>query len=103
MPETFLNLGKTARDSVSMREPRMHAGATLPRLSKSRFMAGIQCLKRLYFQTFQRELAPPDVESTEAAFAAGHEVGKLARNRYPRGILIAEDLEWPDARSATQL
>src|SRR5215475_4527943 len=80
----------------------VNADTTLPRLSKSRFMAGMQCLKRLYFQTHQPELAPPDDDAAEAAFAIGHEVGNLARKRHRRGLLISEELDSSDAESATR-
>jgi len=73
-----------------------------PRLSKSRFMAGMQCHKRLYLETYRPQLAGPADESGSATFEAGHAVGALARNRYPGGILISEDLDWSDAERATQ-
>ncbi len=62
-----------------------------PGLSKSRFMGGLQCLKRVYLECFDRNLAdeiPPD---RQAIFEAGTRVGKIARDRYPGGRLISED------------
>ena len=62
-----------------------------PRLSKSRFMGGLQCLKRLYFECFNRDLAdeiPPD---RQAIFDAGTRVGEIARDRYPGGRLVSDD------------
>lgn len=56
-------------------------------LSKSGFVAGVQCLKRLYFQVHHRELAEaPDV-STLAVLQQGQEVGELAREAFPGGVL----------------
>ena len=59
-------------------------------LSKSRFMAGLQCLKRLYLECYSRELIDPVDESQQALFDMGTAVGELARQRSPGGRLIAE-------------
>ena len=61
-----------------------------PNLSKSRFTAGLQCLKRLYLEYHQRELADPVSESRQAIFDAGTAVGELARQRFPGGTLVVE-------------
>ena len=61
-----------------------------PQLSKSRFMAGLQCLKRLYLECYHRDLAAPANEGQQAVFDTGHAVGELARRRFPGGTLIAE-------------
>ena len=59
-------------------------------LSKSRFMAGLQCLKRLYLETYHRELADPQDAATQAILESGTGVGELARQRFPGGTLIDE-------------
>lgn len=61
---------------------------TTPRLSKSRFIAGRQCALRLWYDIHRRELATPADEAQEAIFDIGHEVGDLARERWPGGILV---------------
>ncbi len=61
-----------------------------PQLSKSRFLAGLQCLKRLYLECHHRELADPVGASQQAVFDTGHAVGELARRRFPGGVLVAE-------------
>ena len=61
-----------------------------PQLSKSRFTAGLQCLKRLYLECYHRELADPPEEVRQAIFDTGNAVGELARQRFPNGRLIAE-------------
>ena len=61
-----------------------------PQLSKSRFMAGLQCLKRLYLERYHRELADPMDPARQAIFDAGHNIGELARQRFPGGTLIEE-------------
>ena len=61
-----------------------------PMLSKTRFLAGLQCHLRLWYQCFERELIPEVPPSQQAIFDAGHEVGELATRLYPGGILIDE-------------
>ena len=61
-----------------------------PQLSKSRFMAGLQCLKRLYLECYERELADPIDERQQAIFDTGTGVGELAREMYPNGRLVEE-------------
>jgi len=55
------------------------------RISKSKFVAGVQCLKRLYFQVHQPELAD---EGQQARLEQGHEVGLLAQRRFPGGVAV---------------
>lgn len=54
-------------------------------LSKSRFMAGLQCPKRLWLQTHRKDLSEGFVENM--AIINGNEVGEVARAIYP-GVLI---------------
>jgi hypothetical protein len=62
------------------------------RLSKSRYLSGLQCPKRLYLEIHARALATPFDEGTQAILDAGTEVGELARERYPGGVLV--DVEY---------
>ncbi len=64
---------------------------TLPLLSKSRFTSGVQCLKRLYFQSYGPGLAGATTPAQEATFEVGTAVGELARDLFPGGLLIDED------------
>jgi hypothetical protein len=57
-------------------------------LSKSRFVAGCQCLKRLYLQVHQPELATQADGADEAIMGQGREVGLLARQLFPSGIEV---------------
>jgi hypothetical protein len=61
---------------------------TIPRLSKSKYLAGLQCHKRLYLEVHSPELASEIDEGTQARFDAGTEVGVLARGCYPGGVLV---------------
>lgn len=58
------------------------------RISKSKFVAGIQCLKRLYFQVHQPELAEGVDEGQEARLEQGNQVGLLAQERFPGGVFV---------------
>ncbi|MFC1962974.1 hypothetical protein ACFLWB_03140 [Chloroflexota bacterium] len=73
----------------------------MPVLSKSRFMAGLQCHKRLYYECYRRELADPVDASQQAIFDTGNEVGTLARSMYPGGVLISEDYLHHDGAMVT--
>ena len=61
------------------------------KLSKSKFIAGLQCLKRLHLQCYEPELAPPPDDATQAIFDQGHEVGKLAQKAFTGGVLVDEE------------
>ena len=61
------------------------------RLSKSRFMAGHQCHLRLWHDVHERHLLPPVDVAQQVIFDTGHEVGDLARERFPGGHLVAHD------------
>jgi len=71
------------------------------RLSKSKFIAGVQCLKRLYYQIHQPELAEQSDESKEARLEQGNEIGLLAQSRFPRGVFVAFDGGLGDAQAQT--
>jgi len=58
-----------------------------PRLSKSKFLSGLQCHKRVYLEIHRPELATPPDLSTQAILAMGTEIGLLARCRFPGGVL----------------
>jgi len=57
------------------------------RLSKSRITAGLQCGKRLWLAIHRPELEVYS-EDTRRRFAAGNNVGEVARELYGGGILI---------------
>jgi len=62
--------------------------AKTPRLSKSKFLSGLQCHKRLYLEVHQPALATKPDAATQAMFDMGTEVGELARSRFPGGVLV---------------
>jgi hypothetical protein len=61
------------------------------KISKSKFVAGCQCLKRLYLQVHQPELAAEPDAAVEAIIEEGREVGMLARKLFPGGIEVRRD------------
>ncbi|UCF86141.1 MAG: DUF2779 domain-containing protein, partial [Desulfobacteraceae bacterium] len=63
----------------------------VPMLSKSRFLAGLQCPLRLWNTCYNPELASEVSPVQQAVFDTGHEVGRLATQLYPEGVIIEED------------
>ena len=60
-------------------------------LSKSRFVAGCQCLKRPYLQVHQPELAAEPDGAAEAIIEQGREAGLLARQLFSGGVEVRRD------------
>jgi hypothetical protein len=58
------------------------------KISKSKYMAGLQCLKRLYLQVHEPGLAAQVDGAEEAIIQQGHDVGLLARELFPGGIEV---------------
>lgn len=58
------------------------------RLSKSKFLAGLQCDKRLFLAVHHPELATQPGAATQAILDMGSEVGEQARRRFPGGVLV---------------
>lgn len=65
-------------------------GNRAPSLSKSKFVAGCQCLRRLYWEVYPPKGFQIDNAANEAIFAQGHQVGEMARLAFPGGILVEE-------------
>ena len=59
-------------------------------LSKSKYLAGLQCELRVWNQVHAKDLAPPPDAATQALFDAGTEVGEHARGLFPGGVLVDE-------------
>jgi hypothetical protein len=58
------------------------------KISKSKYMAGVQCPKREYLEVHQPELGE-DVD--DGGMEQGMEVGSVARRMFPGGVLVAAD------------
>lgn len=72
------------------------------RLSKTKFNAGCQCLKRLYLQVHEPELAAEPDGAVEAIIEQGREVGLLARQLFPGGVEVLSDGGLDQAIRATK-
>jgi predicted RecB family nuclease len=72
------------------------------KISKTKFAAGQQCLKRLYFQVHQPELAVQPSAADQAIMQQGHEVGMLARQLFPGGVEVRSDRGLDQAIRATR-
>jgi predicted RecB family nuclease len=57
-------------------------------ISKSQFMSGVQCLKRLYWQVHEPELGGVPDAAAVAIMEQGREVGKLARLLFADGVEV---------------
>ena len=71
-----------------------------PRLSKSKYISGLQCHKRLYLDMYQPYLATPPDAGTQAILDMGTEVGELARRRFPGGRLVTAGYRQTEAALA---
>jgi hypothetical protein len=70
-------------------------------LSKSKLTAFRQCGRRLWLEVHRPDLRADD-PATQRAFAAGNQVGDLARGEHPQGILIRRDAGLAQALRDTQ-
>ena len=57
-------------------------------ISKSKYVAGLQCLKYLWYLINDPDAIPPFDEVTQFRFQQGHDVGNLAKSLFPGGIDI---------------
>lgn len=72
------------------------------RISKSQFMMGRQCLKRLWLYNYRKDLRPPVDPAQQQIFDQGHAIGELAREYFVGGKLVDENyLHIPQALEHT--
>jgi hypothetical protein len=57
-------------------------------ITKSKYMAGVQCLKRLHLLVHSPELGGGKTAADFALMEQGREVGKLARQLFPGGVEV---------------
>lgn len=60
-------------------------------ISKSQYMMGLQCVKRLWLYNFRKDLIPPTPPGQQLLFDQGTEVGILAHKYFKNGRLVAYD------------
>ena len=74
-----------------------------PNLSKSRFVAGWQCHKQLWLRVHEKDAPELQVDGVlQDRFDQGAEVGALAREHFPGGVLIDLPHDDPDRVEATR-
>ncbi len=68
-------------------------------ISKSKYLAGMQCPKLLWTYYRKPRLIPPPDPATQAMFDQGHEVGALAQRLFPGGL----EVDWnPNPRATVR-
>ena len=78
------------------------APAPHARLSKTRFLSGLQCLKRLWLELHAPETSAPYDPLTQFRLDQGKRVGEVARGRWPGGTLVEQGhLEHDEAERVT--
>jgi hypothetical protein len=63
-----------------------------PFVSKSKYLWGLQCPKLLWHAYNAKHLIPEPDAVQQAVFDQGHEVGALAKQRYPSGVEVGENV-----------
>ena len=70
------------------------------RISKSKIVEGLSCEKKVYLSVHNPALKQSHSLSQQARFAAGEEIGVLARNLFENGLLI--EAEYWEAEKAIE-
>lgn len=70
------------------------------RLTKSKYLAGLQCPKRLHLTVHRPDLATPPDAAARAILGRGTEVGLLARRLCPGGVAVEPHPGKPEAALA---
>jgi len=60
-------------------------------LTKSKFLSGLQCKKKLWLSVHRPELATPPSLKQHYIFDSGYEFEEIVMKRYPEGVLIEYD------------
>src|SRR4051812_20663623 len=58
-------------------------------ITKSLYLSGLQCSKRLWREVHSPEAIPPPSPALLRQFEVGREIGAIARQRYSEGVLIS--------------
>ncbi len=75
----------------------------LPRLSKSRYLAGRQCERRLWLEVYELARATPPSAVEAARLATGTALGALARSLFPGSVLVDQGPDrFPEAELRTR-
>lgn len=73
-------------------------------LSKSKYVAGKQCIKRLWLLKKRPDLIPEVSASTQARFDSGNRIGRLVQQRFPNGVEVPfpKDRDFQEMCATTQ-
>lgn len=74
-------------------------------ITKSRFVSGSQCEKKLYFDVYRKDLKPTENKEIQKLFSNGNVVGKLAQQVFPNGkdATIEMNNDWSNAIHFTNI
>lgn len=74
-------------------------------LSKTSFLAGLQCHKSLWYYKHRKDLRPKVTPELQAIFDRGHEFGRLAQGIFPGGVDCspAEYWNWAPSIEKTKM
>lgn len=78
-------------------------GALTITITKSKYMAGVQCLKRLYLLVHQPQLGSGRTAADFALFDQGRQVGKLAQQLFPGGVEVRSGNQEEAVRTTQEL
>ena len=67
-----------------------------PYISKSTYLMGLQCQKLIWFRYNAKDQIPAYDDATQAVFDQVTEVGELARQLFPGGMMVAPGIIEPD-------
>ena len=62
-----------------------------PTISKSQFLKGMQCQKRLWYYRNRKDLNPEIDLNTQAKFDMGNEAGEFAKAYFENGVEVTEE------------
>ncbi len=97
---TIVKPAPSSADAVTIELPKQPVQNGEWRLSKSQYVKGRKCLKRVWLYNHKRDLAEDPTEMQELLFQQGNEVGQLAQKYFEAGHLIHEDFRDPDGAIA---
>jgi hypothetical protein len=71
-------------------------------LSKSSYLRSLQCSKSLYLYKFHYDKRDPLPEELKIRFQKGHDIGALAREKFPQGVNCQPEVPWDYRKSIVQ-
>ena len=71
-------------------------------LSKSTYVKGVQCKKRLYLNKYHKNLKDELTDAQKAIYSQGDKVGELAQNLFPGGIDVTPEKFYDFSESIEQ-